>query len=96
MTERYVIDTTSIICYFHDVFQQRDRLSDKARKLLGQAFSTDSGSVKLSIPSIVFVEIYDKWITDEEFARKFFYEVYTPIGQSPNIEVKPIEREVLE
>ena len=96
MTKRYVIDTNSIISYFSDVFGQPKVLSSKAERLIAQAICNSSSIVRLSIPSIVFVEIYEKWFINEEFTQKFFYEVYTPIEQSPNIEIKPIEREVLE
>ena len=50
----------------------------------------------MSIPSVVFLEIFEQWIISEEFARKFHYEVYNIIIESPNIEIKPIEQEVLE
>ncbi len=42
------------------------------------------------------MEIYEKWFISEEFARKFYYEVYIPIIGSPNIEIKPLEQEVIE
>lgn len=96
MIKRYVIDTNSIISYFDAVFKQPKVLSSKAQGLIEQALCNSSSIVRLSIPSIVFVEIYEKWFINEEFAQKFLYEVYTMIEQSPNIEIKPIEREVLE
>lgn len=96
MIKRYVIDTNSIISFFDAVFKQPIVLSSQTRRLIEQALNNSSSIIRLSIPSIVFVEIYEKWFIDEEFARKFYYEVYTVIKQSPNIEIKPIEREVLE
>ncbi|MDY6904040.1 MAG: hypothetical protein SWH61_05075 [Thermodesulfobacteriota bacterium] len=53
-------------------------------------------NIRLSIPSVVFIEIHEKWLTTEEFLRKFYYEVYSKLIQSDNIEIKPIDREVLE
>lgn len=50
----------------------------------------------MSVPSIVFIEIYEKWLRSEEFSRKFFYEVFTPLKQSPNVEIRAIDQEVLE
>lgn len=50
----------------------------------------------LSIPSIVFIEIYRKWFTSEEFSREFFYEVFIKLKSSPNIEIRAIDREILE
>jgi len=64
--------------------------------LIEDAFNTSAGEIKLSIPSIVLVEIFEKWLKNEEFRAKFYYEVFYLIKQSPNIEIKPIEREVLE
>ncbi|MEI7636578.1 MAG: PIN domain-containing protein [Syntrophus sp. (in: bacteria)] len=96
MIERYVTDTNSIISYFSDVFDRPNILSFKAKSLIEQALSNPWGSVRLSIPSIVFVEIYEKWFLNEEFVRKFFYEVYTAIDNSANVEIKPIDKEVIE
>ncbi|MFZ2631813.1 MAG: hypothetical protein WA081_00670 [Desulfosalsimonadaceae bacterium] len=50
----------------------------------------------MSIPSIVFIEIFDKWLTSEEFSKKFYYDVFIQLKESPNIEIRPIDREVLE
>lgn len=50
----------------------------------------------LSVPSIVFIEIYEKWLKSGEFSRKFFYEVFIPLKQSPNVEIRAIDQEVLE
>lgn len=96
MSQLYVIDTSSFIDYFDDVFHRPHRLSLRTRRVINLAFNTQPGEIKLSIPSIVLVEIYEKWLINEEFASKFYYEIYNKIIQSPNIEIKPIEREVLE
>jgi len=96
MTLLYVIDTVSFIDYFDNIFGRYGNLSYKARNIIDNAFNAYSGLIKLSIPSVVLVEIYEKWFSDEEFAAKFYYEVYSLIKTSPNIEIKPIEREVLE
>ena len=42
------------------------------------------------------MEIFDKWFLEDEIASKLRYEVFEPIKGSPNVEVKPIEQEVLE
>lgn len=61
-----------------------------------QALTDAPSEVKLSIPSIVFIEIFEKWLTNEEFTAKFRYEVFERVASSPNVEIKPIEQEVLE
>jgi predicted nucleic acid-binding protein len=96
MSALYVIDTSCLIAYFHEVFQGDLQLSSQVLRIINTALSTQEGNIKLSIPSVVFIEIFEKWLRDEEFVRKFFYEVYTPIVQSPNIEIKPIDQEVLQ
>lgn len=95
MIKRYVIDTNSLIFYFNKIFGEPDKLSAKTRLLIERALSSSEGDIKLSIPAVVLVEIFEKWIRTEEFAAKFHYEVFSLISQSPNIEIKPIEREVL-
>ncbi|MFA7418526.1 MAG: hypothetical protein WCZ90_02480 [Melioribacteraceae bacterium] len=92
--ERYVIDTNSIIFYFEKVFKQPCALSKRAQNIISEGFNYNS-NILLVIPSIVFVEIQNKWFKTEEFAKTFYYEVYMRISESENIEVKPIEQEVL-
>ena len=92
----YVIDTNSIVAYFSQVFATELQLSRHATKILETAINPRETSTKISIPSVVFVEIFEKWFRDEEFARKFYYEVFVPINESPNVEIKPIDREVLQ
>jgi predicted nucleic acid-binding protein len=95
MMKLYVIDTNALIHYYPDVFDQGCDLSRRAHSIIKSAFTPNS-SVRISIPSVVLIEIYDKWFTREEFARKFYYEVFLSLKESPNIEIKPIEQEVLE
>jgi PIN domain nuclease of toxin-antitoxin system len=44
----------------------------------------------------VFIEIYEKWLRGEEFCRRFFYEVFVPLRESPNVEIRAIDKEALE
>lgn len=92
---RFVIDTTALISYFGTVFNRDSKISQTGLGLIRQAFQ-EEGRVLLIIPSIVFVEIFDKWIRNEEFQAKIRSEVFEPIKQSPNIEIRPIDKEVLE
>jgi predicted nucleic acid-binding protein len=96
MNGLYVIDTNGIIGYFDHVFEAPANLSMSTRSLIERALSTSPQEVKLSIPSIVFVEIFEKWLDCEEMAAKFHYEVFNLLARSPNIEIKPVEQEVLE
>jgi len=96
MSRLYVTDTDSIISFFHNIFGVPQRLSERARGMIAQALLTSSSEVKLSIPSVVFMEIFEKWFITEEFSEKLRYEVFEIVRRSPNIEIKPIEQEVLE
>lgn len=42
------------------------------------------------------MEIFDKWFDNEEIAAAIRIEIMTLIAERPNIEIKPIEKEVLE
>ena len=61
MTKRYVTDTNSLIYYFHDLFGEGCILSQKVKGIFEQAFNLYQSNVRLSIPSVVFLEIYEKW-----------------------------------
>jgi len=92
---RVVIDTVALINFFHEIFEQGNQLSKEAYSIIQNAFDYDN-VVLLSIPSIAFIEIFEKWIDDEEFRAKVVAEVLEPIKRAPNIEIKPIDKEVLE
>lgn len=93
--QQIVIDTTALISYFSSVFNENPRISPQSIALIHRAFQY-TNEVLLSIPSIVFVEIFDKWFRDEEFQAKFNAEIYELIKQAPNIEIRPIDHEILE
>jgi len=100
--KRYVIDTNGLLSFFSEVFEGAPEfdgapsISTTARTAIEEAVYSVEGGVLLSVPSIVFVEIYEKWLRSGEFFRRFFYEVFTPLKQSPNVEIRAIDQEVLE
>ncbi len=99
---RYVIDTNGLVAFFTDVFEDKIRvdesqmISKRVKNIIQEAVYSSESGVLLSVPSIVFVEIYKKWLRSSEFARRFFYEVFTPLKQSPNVEIRALDQEVLE
>lgn len=95
MAELFVTDATSLISYYSDVFQKPSQISREALNLIDRALLSDP-AIRLSVPSIVFVEIFEKWFKSEEFAAKIRSEVFEPINNASNIEIKPLEQEVLE
>src|SRR5258705_5474349 len=96
MPKLYVTDTNAIISHFNEVFDEPPILSNKANDIITQALNDASSDIRLSIPSVVFIEIFEAWFRTEEFARKFHYEVILRIDQAPNVEIRAIDREVLE
>jgi hypothetical protein len=97
---RFVIDTTALISFFPILFDVPSRISPKGLSLIKKSFQAESNCL-MTIPSIVFVEIFDKWfrgknIVNQEFRAKFISEVFNPIKISPNIEIRELDIEVLE
>ncbi|OFX23510.1 MAG: hypothetical protein A2033_16170 [Bacteroidetes bacterium GWA2_31_9] len=95
IVDRFVIDTVSLINYFNILFDEEEKISKEARRIINSGFDLYS-PIKLIIPSTVFIELHTKFIKDEEFARKIYYEVIFKIKESRDIEIKPLEKEVLE
>lgn len=96
MRNLYVCDTCAVIHFFGRFFRTECKLSNRALGIIEEALRPIQGGIRLSVPSTVFLEIYDKWLPDEEAVRQCYYEVYLRLRESPNVEIKPIEREVLE
>lgn len=98
--KRFVIDTNALISYFSDIFNVPTHISSRGLLYISKAFQNDSEYL-MTIPSIVFVEIFDKWFrgenaVGEEFRAKFISEIFNPIKFSPNVEIREIDLEVLE
>lgn len=98
----YVIDTSALISFYRSIFAHAIRyngspcLSNRTSEIIQEAIYAGGSDIRISIPSVVFVEIYEKWLDCEEFSRMFFYEIYIPLKRSVNIEIRSIDREVLE
>ena len=96
MMKLFVADTNALISYYSHIFGELDNLSLRARRILSDAIEDRSPFTKISFPSIVFVEIFEKWLVTEEFVKRFYFEVFQPLSENPNIELRVIDREVLE
>ncbi len=59
-----VIDSVALISYFSSVFEVKCKISKHAYKLIERAFNKDLFT-RISVPSIVFVEIFEKWFNSE-------------------------------
>lgn len=98
--KRIVVDTTAIISYFSSIFNRKTQLSRRALNIMRDAFEQED-KVIMIIPSVVFIEIFDKWFlgstyADEEFRAKLLAEVIYPIYSVTNIEMREIDDEVVE
>lgn len=64
---RYVIDTNGIISFFSEVFANQPKfngaptISRKISNAIQEAVYSPEGRVLLSVPAIIFIEIYEKW-----------------------------------
>ena len=99
MPKLFVVDTMAIISYFSNVFGQGTRISKRGLSIIGQAFDFPD-EVLLTVPGIVFVEIFDKWFRgvrdqDDEFRAMFRAEVLDRIRNAPNIEIREVDVETL-
>ncbi len=96
MEKRYVIDTTGFITYYKSFFNETNDLTKSTRRIIDNCFSPYMYEYKLVIPSVVFIEIFYKFLVDEEITRKFYYEIYSQCKDNEFVEIKPIEKDVLE
>lgn len=101
MTRLYVADTNSLIAFFHRVFSYAPdfhgapTLSRNTEAIIEQSVFSPSSLVRLSIPSVIFFEIHEKWLRTEEFLRRFYYDVFVVLRDAPNVEIRPIDKEIL-
>ncbi|MBF0578113.1 PIN domain-containing protein [Dysgonomonas sp. GY617] len=94
MSQRYIIDTTTLMSYFASTFEIQSQISSTALNIINEAI--EEGTNILLIPSIVFIEIFSKQFITEEKASQIRYEVYEKIKSCENISIEPIDKEVLE
>lgn len=91
----FVLDTVGFINYFNDFFSEDNKLSPKARGIIELCFDYTQSQYKLSIPSVVLLEIFEKFLRGEDIVLKFRYEIFSKIEHNPDIEIKSIDKEVL-
>ncbi len=102
MEEFYILDTCSFYsycCKYLNIFTDKDiSLDDNSLEILYKAFN--SNNIKIIIPSVIIIEIFDHYFNNEEFINKFKYDVYYYLINNGNednkIAVIDIDNEVLE
>jgi len=96
MNQLYVVDTCAIISYFKDILQQgaTNSISDSSLKIIDKAFTNNE--IKLIFPAVIFIELYDKWFNTIEDASRIYSEIYLKIFNQENMEIQPLDKEILE
>lgn len=93
--DRFVVDSCALFSYFRDDLSAVNSMSNKALCIIDNVFNKSGHSV-LIIPSVVFIELFDKFVRDEKRRAMIYYEIIVRIINNGNIEIRPIDFEVLE
>ncbi|MDB5132390.1 MAG: hypothetical protein JWR02_2139 [Mucilaginibacter sp.] len=96
MTHHFVFDTVGFINFHFEFFNEKSKLSKRVIADIEKCLSSDYINYKLIIPSIVIVEIFEKQLNSEEKASRFKYEIMSQYFDSEDVEIKGLEKEVLE
>lgn len=91
----YTADTCAIMSCFSSVFGILPTVSERSQNLIREAIYSRETSIRIAIPSTVFIEIFELWLKTSEHAEKIYYEVFTPIKQSINCAIQPISEETI-
>ena len=102
MEEFYVLDTCSFYsycCKYLNIFTDKEiSLQENTLNILYNAFH--SNNVKIIIPSVIMIEIFDHYFNSDEFINRFKYDVYYNIlnngREDSKIAIIDIDLEVME
>lgn len=95
MSQLYVVDSCAMISYFKDILDGANvSISEKSLEIIDQAFY--SNEIKLIFPIVTFIELFDKWFISEESSKKIYSEIYLKIFNQENMEIQPLDKEILE
>ena len=90
----FVVDTCALISHFSEIFELNSTISAPSLKIIKEAFEYENAN--LIFPTAVFVEIFKKFCNSEEQKEKIKYEVYQRIKNQHNMEIQPLDLEVME
>ena len=93
MQRLVVIDTCAVISYYPKVFQEESTISKGSLELISAALG--HSDVRIIIPTIVFVELFQLYFKREEMSRLIYYEVYLPFRDSPHFELRGFDQDGL-
>lgn len=98
----YILDTCAIYSYCKEYLElfldKENTFTLDALSLIDKALNGSISDIKIIIPNVVFIEIFDKYLGDPEFTNKFKYEFYLPIikGEDVKVHVAPIDKEIID
>lgn len=93
---RYVIDTHAVIWYFSKQFDQANCNSNKINCIIDEILNDPFTTKRLVVPSIVFVEIFDKFCLTADDSRRIFFDCFMPLDDCDNVEIREIDKEVVD
>lgn len=95
MIKQIVLDTCAVISYFDEQFGAGSTISRKGLDIVEEALESLHTPYRLLIPSIVFVEIMDKWFINEERQSQLYFNVFTRLVNCDNVAIRPLSCETL-
>lgn len=93
---RFVADTHAVIWHFARFFKQPNLNSERVNVVFHQVLNNPLTDLRLVIPSVVFLEIFDKFCRTESDAARIYYECFVPLEACPNVEIRELDKEVIE
>lgn len=101
MEKFYILDTCSFYsycCRYLNIFTDKEiSMQEDSLKKLNDAFKNKN--IKIVIPSVILIEIFDHYFNNDEFINRFKYEVYSKIlseEDNNKIAIIDVDTEVLE
>lgn len=91
----FIIDTCAFINYHNDFFKEENKLSKETREIIDECYSNYTYENLLIIPSIVFIELRNKFLLSEERLKEFYFKVFKLTDSADKINIREIDNEVM-
>lgn len=92
----FVIDTHALIWYFQRAFRQPNKNSSFVNGLLDHSLTNEFSPIRIVVPSISLIEIFEKFCTCEQDARRVYYECFCVLNQSSNVDIRELDWETMQ
>jgi hypothetical protein len=90
----YILDTCALLSYFSEQVGADISVSKESLSIIDSGFNKID-DVRLIIPNVVFIEVFDKWVRSEESMLKIKAEIFDRINSAENIEIRVLDKETL-